>query len=89
MKLDMHALMAIRVVRAIVGLIALIFLKATLQPGFEFFFEGEANALPIFLWRFLAGVAALYGFFLVRGAINRAYIVRGLSAPPLRSVWSL
>jgi len=83
------ALTTIRVIRALVGLFGLIMLKASLQPGFEYFGEGETASFVTFAWRCLTGVAALVAFFRIRTNINRAYIARGNAAAPLRSVWRL
>jgi len=82
-------LMAVRVLRALLGVFALIMLKASYQPGFEYFSEGDTTALATFAWRFVVGVGALIAFFSVRSSINQAYVARGSAAAPLRSVWSL
>jgi hypothetical protein len=81
--------MTIRIVRALIGLFALIMLKASLQPGFDYFVEGDSASFVTFAWRFLTSVAAFVAFFRIRTNINQAYIARGSAAAPLRSVWSL
>lgn len=81
-------LMAVRVIRALVGVFALIMLKATLKPGYEYF-AGDESMLITFAWRSLAGVAAIITFFHLRTHINRAYVAGGTPVAPLRSVLSL
>jgi hypothetical protein len=85
MQVSPATLGAVRVLRALMGVFALIMLKASYQPGFEYFSEGDSNALVTFAWRFLVGVGALTAFLSVRSSINHAYVARGSagSAPPL------
>ena len=77
-------LMTIRVVRAIIGVVALVMFKASVQPGFQFILEGDAPSLPTFAWRLGAGVCALAAFFYLRASINAAYVARGKGPGPLR-----
>ena len=82
-------LMFARIFRGVIGFAGLVFLKASAQPAIAFFLEGDAPALPPFVWRFLVGVTGVVAFFYLRAPINRAYIAQGNAPGPLHSKWKL
>jgi hypothetical protein len=79
----------LRVVRAVVGVFAMIMLKACTQPAVALL-AGESEAVGTLSWR---GALAFLGFVLfvrLRDLINQSHsVVAGSSSPLLRSVWSL
>jgi hypothetical protein len=82
-------LLALRILRALLGVFGLIMLKASLQPGYEYFIEGEATSFVTMAWRLFAGVVAIAFFFRLRSHINKAYVTAGAEIAPLRALWSL
>lgn len=82
-------LIFLRILRALLGVLGLIMLKASIQPGFEYFIDGEAGALTTLAGRLLVGVLAIALFDWLRTYINDAYIARGLGSGPLRAIWTL
>ena len=82
-------LMALRVIRALLGVLALIMLRASLQPGYEYFIDGVGPSFFTLASRLLAGATAIALFFWLRVYINNAYVAAGAEVAPLRAVWTL
>jgi len=78
-------LMTMRVVRAIVGLVALILLKASVQPGVQFFVGADESSLEPLGIRLIGGMLAITAFFYLRHSINNAYVSHGKGPGPLRT----